>query len=206
MKRLFFLFLMVNCQWSIVNGQKVVNVTTPGTLSSMILSQESDFTVTGTINSTDAKYLREQVAEGRITSLNMADVKIVAGGQAYYESYTTKDNVVPERWMQNCPALTRVVLPTSATEVGSWAFSSTGLKGKLVIPDGMTKLGEDAFSYTKLDTVVLGSHTATLNKGNFYSTSIKQMYVKRLIPASIPSYFLSTSPTIHVYSDALDDY
>ena len=209
MKKTFLFALILNFQFSLFNyvsAQTVVNVSTPGTLSQQILSQEKNLTVTGTINSTDMKYLREQVKEGRLTSLNLADVNIVAGGEAYYENYTTQNNVVPQRWMQNCPGLTHVVLPNSATEVGEWAFSSTSLDGKLVIPDGMTKLGNDAFSYTKIDTVVLGSHTATLSRGVFYSTQVKQMYVKRLIPTSTPDYFLSTSPTIHVYSVALDDY
>ena len=114
MKKLFLLFLIVNCQLSIVNAQKVVNVTTPGTLASLILSQEADFTVTGTINGSDAKYLREQVSAGRITSLNLADVRIVAGGEPYYENYTTENDVVPQYWMTDCSALTHVVLPSSA--------------------------------------------------------------------------------------------
>ena len=168
MKKLFFLFLMAIGQWSMVNGQWSVYVQTPGTLSSLVLSQEADFTVTGTINGTDAKYLRDQVSQGRITSLDLAGVRIVAGGSAYYEDLTTKDDVVPERWMQNCPALTRIVLPESAKEVGAWAFSSCSLKGKLVIPDGVSKLGDDAFSYNgKLDTVVLGSHAKSCHQLRF---------------------------------------
>ncbi len=207
MKKLFFLFLMAIGQWSMVNGQWSVYVQTPGTLSSLVLSQEADFTVTGTINGTDAKYLRDQVSQGRITSLDLAGVRIVAGGSAYYEDLTTKDDVVPERWMQNCPALSRIVLPESAKEVGAWAFSSCSLKGKLVIPDGVSKLGDDAFSYNgKLDTVVLGSHTATLSKGAFYSTGVKHVYARRRVPPSISSYLLSSNPTIHVYTAALDDY
>ena len=145
--------------------------------------------------------------ENRITSLDLAGVRIVAGGSAYYEDLTTKDDVVPERWMQNCPALTRIVLPESVKEVGAWAFSSCSLKGKLVIPDGVSKLGDDAFSYNgKLDTVVLGSHTATLSKGAFYSTGVKHVYARRRVPPSISSYLLSSNPTIHVYTAVLDDY
>ena len=200
------------CGFTAMRAQSVIDVSQPGTLASLILSQEADFTVTGTINGTDAKYLRQQVLEGKITSLNLAGVRIVAGGSSYMTTedgkqlYTAND-VVPERWMQNCPALTRIVLPESAKEVGAWAFSDCNLKGKLVIPDGMGKLNEDAFSYnSKLDSLVLGSHTSTLNKGCFYSTGIKHVMVKRLIPASTPSYFFSSNPTFHVYTLALDDY
>ncbi|MBP5360894.1 MAG: leucine-rich repeat protein [Bacteroidaceae bacterium] len=207
MKKLFLLFLIAWCLSITGNAQKAVNVTTPGTLASLILSQEADFTVTGTINGTDAKYLREQVSAGRITSLNLADVRIVAGGSAYYENYTTKDDVVPERWMQNCPSLTHVVLPSSAKEVGAWAFSSTNLKGKLVIPDGVSKLGDDAFSYnSKLDTVVLGSHTATLSRGAFYSTGVKHVMARRMVPPSTSDYLFSSNPTVHVYTAVVDDY
>ncbi|MBP5360895.1 MAG: leucine-rich repeat protein [Bacteroidaceae bacterium] len=207
MKKFFLLFLIVNCQLSIVNAQKVVNVTTPGTLASLILSQEADFTVTGTINGSDAKYLREQVSAGRITSLNLADVRIVAGGEPYYENYTTENDVVPQYWMTDCSALTHVVLPSSAKEVGTKAFSSSGLKGKLVIPDKVKTVGFDAFAYiSKLDTVVLGASVARLQQGVFYSSAVKHVYIKCGTPPTFANYLLSGNPTIHVFSAVVDDY
>ncbi|MBO4730887.1 MAG: leucine-rich repeat protein [Bacteroidaceae bacterium] len=207
MKKLLLLFLMAYCQLSFVNGQKVVNVSTPGTLSSLILTQESDFTVTGTINGTDAKYLRQQVVNGHIKSLNLADVKIVAGGDAYYESYTTQDDVVPQYWMADCTGLTHIVLPTSAKEVGMKAFSSSGLKGKVVIPDKVKTVGFDAFAYcNKIDSVVIGSSVASLMQGVFYSSPVKHAYVKRGTPPSTSNYLFSSNPTIHVFSGVVDAY
>lgn len=204
----FFVGGMIFTLMSVVcSGQSIINVSTPGTLSKLVLSQEKDFTVTGTINGTDAKYLRQQAMEGRITSLNLADVRIVAGGEAYNESYTTEDDVVPQYWMKDCSALTHVVLPLSATQVGDRAFASSGLKGKLVIPDNIRRLGLDAFAYcNNIDTVVIGSRVSKLDQGVFYSSNVKHAYVKSLNPASTPSWFFSSRPTFHVYSEVLDDY
>ena len=189
-------------------AQKVVNVTTPGTLSSLVLSQESDFTVTGSINSTDAKYLREQVVNGKITKLNLADVKIVEGGDPYYDSYTTEDDIVPQYWMADCTGLTHVVLPESAKEIGTKAFSSSGLKGKVVIPDKVKTVNFDAFAYSgKIDSVVIGGSVASLRQGVFYSCgNLKHVFVKRGTPPSITNYLFSSNPTIHVFSGVVDAY
>ena len=140
-----FLFLIFFGLCTIVKAQKIVNVSTPGTLAQLVLSQEKDFTVTGTINGTDAKYLREQVQAGHITSLNLADVNIVEGGEAYYDEYTTETNVVPQYWFNDCTSLTALVLPSSVTAVGMKAFSGSGLK-KIIVPDNISNLGFDAFA------------------------------------------------------------
>ena len=201
-----FLFLIFFGLCTIVKAQKIVNVSTPGTLAQLVLSQEKDFTVTGTINGTDAKYLREQVQAGHITSLNLADVNIVEGGEAYYDEYTTETNVVPQYWFNDCTSLTALVLPSSVTAVGMKAFSGSGLK-KIIVPDNISNLGFDAFAYcSQLDTVILGGRMAQFNQGVFYSSSVKHLFIKRVTPPGTSNYLLSSNPTIHVFSIALDDY
>ncbi|MBO7138412.1 MAG: hypothetical protein J6V92_08100, partial [Bacteroidaceae bacterium] len=49
-----------------------------------------------------------------------------AGGEAYYESYTTEDNVVGKKMFYYCSNLQSMVLPTSLTIIGVSAFDLFG--------------------------------------------------------------------------------
>ena len=190
------------CVWA----QTVVNVVHAGTLSSVLKETEKQLTITGSLNGSDCKYLRSLVVDGKVTSLNLADARIVSGGTAYYESYKTENDVLGERMFFECEKLRTVVLPATLTAIGSNAFARSGLK-KVDIPNSVSRLGGDAFAYcNSLDTVIIGSRVSRLDQGVFYSSSVKRAFVKPMTPPSTPSYLFSSSPTIRVYSDALDDY
>ncbi|MBR3114595.1 MAG: hypothetical protein IKH47_02305, partial [Bacteroidaceae bacterium] len=75
-------------------AQKVVNVATAGTLSSLLDGTEAELKLTGYINGDDVICLRKQIKEGKLTLLDLSEVRIVAGGEAYYDSYTTDNDVI----------------------------------------------------------------------------------------------------------------
>jgi len=97
-------------------------------------------------------------------------------------------------------------LPLTITQIGSNAFSHSGLT-MIEIPDKVTAIGEDAFAYCEnLSSVIIGQGAKTFSKGAFYKSNVKDVYVKALTPPSVSSYLFTSNPTIHVYASALSKY
>ena len=206
--KLYRLFVVVvlcftsTCLWAVTE----VNVETAGTLSTLLSNPDKEVKVTGVINGTDIKYIRELVTAGTVTKLDWSGVRIVAGGVAYYESYTTQNDIIGEKMFYNCSKLQAMVLPSTITSVKNAAFSGTGLKS-IDIPNSVRSIGEDAFAYCgSLATVVIGKKVTTLSKGTFYSSPVSKAYVKPMNPPTVGPYLFSSNPTVYVYREALADY
>ena len=183
-----------------------VHVEKAGTLSSLLTSPDAELKVTGVINGTDIKYIRQFVTAGKVTMLDWSGVSIVAGGEAYFESFVTEDNVVGEKMFTECSKLQKMVLPTTLAAIQKDAFSKTGLTA-IDIPNSVRTIGEDAFAYcNSLASVVIGAKVTKLSKGTFYSSPLKKVYAKPITPPAPESYLFSSKPTIYVYSEALADY
>ena len=183
-----------------------INVETAGTLSSLLTSTDNELKVTGFINGTDIKFIRQLVEAGTVTSLDWSEVKIVAGGEPYYENFTTTDNTIGKKMFYYCSQLQAIVLPTSLTVIGVSAFDNSGLKF-IIIPDKVRIIEDDAFGgCSQLATVVIGKRVSKLKKGVFYGSAVKKAYVKPLTPPATPSYMFSSNPTIYVYRAVLTDY
>lgn len=183
-----------------------VNVEKAGTLSSLIETPDSELKVTGVINGTDIKFIRELVVAGTVTSLDWSDVRIVSGGVAYFESYKTTDDVIGEKMFFECSKLQTMELPSTVTSVQTNAFARSGLKS-IDIPNTVKSLGGDAFAYcSSLQTVIIGKKVNQLSQGVFYSSPVKAAYVKPVTPPGTPAYLFSSNPKIYVYTEALSDY
>ena len=183
-----------------------VNVEEAGTLASLLPSSDKKLKVTGFINGTDIKYIRSLVAKGTVTSLDWSGVRIVSGGEAYNEGFTTADDVIGEKMFYNCSKLQTMVLPSTTTTIQNNAFAGTGLK-TIDIPNSVRSLGEDAFAYcNSLATVVIGKKVNQLSKGAFYGSAVTKAYVKPMTPPAISSYLFGSKVTMYVYKDALADY
>ncbi len=183
-----------------------VHVEQAGTLSSLVTSVGKELKITGSINGTDVKFLREQMTTGTLATLDLSEVKIVAGGEAYYESYKTEADVIGKYMFVNCKKLRSITLPTSVYAILERAFQYTALT-KADIPNNVTRLGYGAFSdCNSLTTIIIGSHVANIEQGTFYNSSVSLAYVKPMTPPALGAYIFTTRPTIRVYSDALNDY
>ena len=196
--------------WSVsVWSATEVNVTKAGTLSTLLqdVTIERELKLTGSINGTDVKFIRELLTAGKVTKLNLQEIKIVKGGEAYYESYTTSNNVLGDYMFANCSKLTACILPVNITSIGKYAFSHSGLK-EVDIPNSVTRLGHASFADCKsLTKVVIGSKVSFLEQAVFYnSSSISNAYVKPKTPPSLDAYIFTASPTIRVYKSVVDDY
>ena len=183
-----------------------INVETAGTLSSLLTSTDKELKLTGSINGTDIKLVRELVSAGTVTSLDWSGVRIVSGGEAYTGSFKTANDIIGEQMFYECANLQEMILPTTVTAIQTNAFARTGLKA-IDIPSTVTTLGGDAFAYcSSLEKVVIGKKVTQLNQGVFYSSNVKTAYVKPTTPPSVPSYLFSSSPKIYVYTSAVTDY
>ena len=184
-----------------------IHVATAGTLSSLMESTGRQVKLTGSINGTDIKFLRERINAGKLARLDLADVRIVSGGEAYNEGCTTTNDVLGDYMFADCSKLTTITLPTTITSIGKYAFSKTGIS-KVEIPDGVTRLGHASFAdCTSLKTVVIGRRVAQLNQAVFYnSSSITTVSAKPKTPPALDAYIFTARPTIRVYSSVLDEY
>ena len=187
---------------------KNVNVTEAGTLQTTLGSMpnnDKQLTVTGVINGTDIKYIRQLISNGKVKSLDLSGVSIVSGGNAYYESFTTEDNVIGEKMFYNCSNLQTILLPTNITSIQNNAFTSSGLT-EIDIPNSVRTVGFDAFAYcNNLTKAVIGKR-AKLSQGVFWGSNVHEAYVKAMTPPDIPPYLFSSNPTIYVYEEAYADY
>ncbi len=183
-----------------------VNVEQAGTLASLLPTTDKELKISGVINGTDVKYLRELITAGSVTALDLSQARIVKGGTAYYESYKTEDDVIGQYMFRECAKLRTIELPSTITAILTNAFSQSGLT-RVDIPNSVSRLGGDAFAYCgSLSTVVIGSRVTKLDQGVFYSSAVKTVYVKPMSPPATPAYLFSSNPKIIVYTDALADY
>lgn len=200
-----FVFLCSISVWSATE----VNVTKAGTLSTLLqdVTLEKELKLSGSINGTDVKYIRELLLAGKVTRLNLQDVRIVKGGVAYNESYTTANDVLGDYMFADCPKLTMCILPQNITSIGRYAFSHSGLR-EVDIPNSVTRLGHASFAdCNSLTKVVIGSKVSFLEQAVFYnSSSITNAYVKPKTPPTLDAYIFTASPTIRVYKSVLDEY
>ncbi|MBO4590573.1 MAG: leucine-rich repeat protein [Bacteroidaceae bacterium] len=200
------LAIVVCCSTAAVWAQSEVHVEKAGTLSTLLTTNGSSLKVTGSINGTDVKYLRQLINSKGLTSLDLSEVKIVSGGDAYFDDLTTEKDVMGESMFESCSKLQSILLPTTVNVIGSKAFTGTGLK-EVEIPNSVSTLGFDAFAYcNSLAKVVIGNKVKNLNQGVFYSSPVKNVYMKPLTPPNTPPYLFSSSPKIYVYTDVLSDY
>jgi len=147
------------------NPEISIHVTTPGTLSSKIAAskkyQIKSLTVSGTLNGTDIRYLREMAGRdvngnkttGILEKLNLSRATIESGGDYYYttNSYTsgrkfTSNNQISDYMFYGCSTLTNLALPQNSTEIGTHAFDECLNLSNIIMPDGVLSIGAYAFN------------------------------------------------------------
>lgn len=151
------------------NTTLVVDNQNPGWLSNKIpfKDQESvkNLTVTGYLNGTDIKFIRELLSNRQLTHLDLSDANIVAGGDAYYSSNTTKDN-----------------------EIGSSMFKLPSPNDKKVfdylsLPKSIEKIS--GIFYNSLDTLIVGGNIKILPM-DYLHYNIKYLYVREGVDSIKP--------------------
>ena len=146
------------------NTSLVVDNQNPGWLSNKIpfKDQESvkNLTVTGYINGTDIKFIRELFNNRQLAHLDLSDANIVAGGDAYY---SIQDG-------------TRTYNYTIDKDNSIYKYMFTGKKmNYLSLPKSIEKVNSEF--YTSLDTLVIGGNFKIL-KSSTVSKNINYIYIR----------------------------
>lgn len=188
-----------------------VNVETAGTLSSLLSSAAIKAKISGSINGSDIKYLRQLINNEKLSIIDLSDACIVKGGGVYFvdeymKSFVTTADVLGGAMFKECKNLTSIKLPASITKIEQDVFPRCQIS-QLVVPDKVISV--DWYSLAdcpKLKEVVLGKKVSTVGPGVFWNTPVNNLYLKPLVPPSFDDISLSSNPTIHVYSSALSAY
>lgn len=126
-------------------AERTVWVYAPGELQHLFdandLKYENNLTLQGSINGSDVKVLRKWANSQR--TLNLRDCRIVAGGEPYYEDYTTEDDVIGS-YMFADKEFKSLVLPNTLKKIGDYAITYCGdnFRGLRIVltPDGAKKV------------------------------------------------------------------
>ena len=137
-----------------------IHVRTAGTLSSLISAENkytiTDLTISGLLNGTDIKFIREMAGggfefdestKGRLGILNLAAASIVSGGLKYfcYGDKEFNDNSIGGCFFAECGGLKEIILPNNVTKIGTAAFLGCEGLNSIKIPKSVTYIGEKAF-------------------------------------------------------------
>ena len=147
----------------LITKQITIKLDEAGTLPNKIASSEmykiTNLKITGEINGTDWKMIREMAGsnykgeptEGMLSVLDLSEAKIVAGGDYYYndnngnEYNNTSNDAIGEFAFDGCEGLTSINLPDGITSIGKYAFYSCSGLTSLTLPDGITSISGCAF-------------------------------------------------------------
>jgi len=161
-----------------------IHVETAGTLPTLIAEskkyQITNLTLTGELNGTDIRYIREmagrpfdsnKLTEGELSLLDISNAKIVKGGISYYklsyDSYFTSNNAIGHYAFAGT-RLTKIIVPNSVNTIGEYAFNDCENLISIVIPDNITNIGKYAFwSCAGLKDVIIGNGVASIEYFTF---------------------------------------
>ena len=193
----------------LITKQITIKLKEAGTLPDRIDASKkyliTNLKLVGEINGTDWKMIREMAGsnyngystEGKLSTLDLSEAKIVKGGDSYYSGdncYTSNDEI-GEYAFHDCSGLTSLTLPAGITSIGSRAFSyCSGLTSltlpagitsisdyafegcsgltSLTLPDGITSIGDDAFwGCSGLTSLPLPATITSIGNCTFYGCS-----------------------------------
>ena len=167
---------------------RTVNVTTAGTLSQSISSDDmssiTELTITGPLNGTDLRLIREMAGSdikgvptnGKLQKLDLSGATIVDGGDAYIDlegqciyldkektqalygfiagAKTSVANMFGDYLFAGCQQLQSIKTPTSLSTIGERVFAGSGL-ASIELNSGLTAINYCAFWYTKLSSITI---------------------------------------------------
>ena len=183
----------------LITEQITIKLDKAGTLPDKISANEknliTNLKIVGKINGTDLKFIREMAGrvneektDGKLSILDLSEAKIVAGGDAYFQSsknhYTSNDKLGNYVFL-GCSGLTSLTIPSGVTSIGIAAFQGCSGLTSLTIPSGVTSIGNYAFSGCRgLTSLTIPSGVTSIGKSAFLGCS---GLTSLTIPSSVTS-------------------
>lgn len=175
---------------------KIINNTASsgGILSTLPLEELNgitNLTITGTIDARDFKVMRDQMPLLSVLNLSGATITYYNGSDGTYSpsyqytdprNYSYPTNTIPENAFSTYdfdnnnytgkPSLTNVILPSSITSVGNYAFSGCSGLSSITIPSLVTTIGNNVFeNCSGLSSVNLPTSVTSLGNSTFRNCS-----------------------------------
>ena len=188
-------------------AQTMVTLDKAGELSKKIKPAEK-FTITslivsGSINSDDVRFLREMAGrdmdgyetDGKLSSLDLSDAKIVTGGGNYYKVkrglstkyYNIKENdVVDSHMFYNCRSLTSLKLPKTVKKIEQYAMQYCKSLQKCTLPENLSEINDKAFANTSLSEVTFPASLTSIKYKAFSECS--NLKTLRFTSPSVPTF------------------
>ena len=164
------------CAFFFAHSTTTINVSTAGTLNTLIASGDkasiTNLTLTGTIDARDVKYLRDQLVNLGTLDISSVNINSYNGTDGTINSDTNYPaNEMPKSSF--CPSdgswktlLTSITLPNSITSIGDMAFQYCGGLTNFIIPNSVTSIGASSFyQCNKLTSITIPASLSTI--GNF---------------------------------------
>ena len=212
-------------------AQTMVTLDKAGDLSKKIKPAEK-FTITslivsGSINSDDVRFLREMAGrdmdgnetDGKLSSLDLSDAKIVMGGGNYYKVkrglstkyYNIKENdIVDSHMFYNCRSLTSLKLPKTVKKIEQNAFYNCQSLKECTLPESLSEINDKAFAKTKLSEVTFPASLTSIKYEAFSECS--NLKTLRFTSPSVPTFGqdvfedCSKLEKVYVPKASLNDY
>ena len=193
MKKITLLSLFILSVLVLQAQTKTVNVTTAGTLSTVITTTEtgtiSSLIVSGNIEARDVAFMRDKLSVLSTLDLSAANIKAYTGIDGTYSGITLTYpiNELPLCAFYNAntltykSTLTSVTLPLTLKSIGGSAFYyCNALSGTLTIPVGVTSIGSYAlYGCWGLSafSVVAGNTRYSSSNGILYSINQDSLFI-----------------------------
>lgn len=115
-----------NSAWKTYNLTDDFDNPAAGQLSTIVGTNPTALKVSGDLNGTDIKYLRSLIKDHQLTSLDLSDARIVAGGEAYDGEQYVENNTMGNE-MFACSNLQSIVLPSTLQRMRYCCLGGTQL-------------------------------------------------------------------------------
>jgi hypothetical protein len=152
MKKLMLLSLSLTV--FLVVQALTVNVSTPGSLSTLISDNDKStlttLIITGNIDASDVKFMREDLSNLAVLDLSAVTIQSYNGSGGTSTAYSYPANELPASSFFNVNTggkhtLTNIILPNSITSIGESAMCNCDYLTSITIPQLLTNLGVNAF-------------------------------------------------------------
>ena len=191
-----------------IEGTSTIHVAKAGTLPDMISESEKyqikELTLTGELNGTDFRLLRDmagnnylgEMTNGKLEKLDISNAQIVSGGLKYidtqdirfgsgmvsvhYHNISVTPNEIPYMAFCGC-TLESIVLPNSVEAIGESAFLFCSSLTSVTIPNIVKSIGEYAFKDCRgLSSITIPNSVTSIGKYAF-------QYCSALTSITIPN-------------------
>ena len=144
--------------------------------------------VSGQLNGTDIKFIREMTIDGILTYLDLEESSIVSGGEPYYQAYTssylTEDNIIGTNMFAYCDKLNTLILPQTVTKMNMYAiFDCDNLK-EIKIPRDCTEIKQAIAFCENIEEVYINAGLVKFETSSFFACpSLKEIIVDENNPS-----------------------